>query len=112
MLQLQIRQSWRVNLLDDRTAFQKQLSPLFIEYLLWQPTPVFLPRKSHGQRRLMGNIPWGCRVGHSGSDLACTQALLYTSSLVKILKPQKTKVRDVLSSLSKATQLVSGIARI
>ena len=59
----------------------------------------------------MGYIAWGCRVGHSGSDLACTQALLYTSSL-EILKPQKTKVRDVLSSLSKATQLVSGIARI
>ena len=25
----------------------------------WQPTPVFLPRKSHGQRNLMGYSPWG-----------------------------------------------------
>ena len=91
MLQLQIRQSWRVNLLDDRTVFQKQLSPLFIEYLLWQPTPVFLPGKSHGQRRLMGYIPWGCRVRHGGSDLVRTQALLYTSYLVKTLKPQETE---------------------
>ena len=23
----------------------------------WQPTPVFLPGKSHGQRRLVGYIP-------------------------------------------------------
>ena len=27
----------------------------------WQPTPVFLPEKSHGQRRLMGYSPWGSR---------------------------------------------------
>ena len=26
-----------------------------------QPTPVFLPGESHGQRRLAGHGPWGCR---------------------------------------------------
>ena len=25
----------------------------------WQPTPVFLPGESHGQRRLAGYSPWG-----------------------------------------------------
>ena len=30
----------------------------------WQPTPVFLPRKSHGQRSLASYYPWGCRVRH------------------------------------------------
>ena len=31
----------------------------------WQPTPVSLPRKSHGQRSLVGYSPWdGRRVGH------------------------------------------------
>ena len=25
----------------------------------WQPTPVFLPGKSHGQRSLVGYCPWG-----------------------------------------------------
>ena len=25
----------------------------------WQPTPVFLPGKSHGRRRLVGCSPWG-----------------------------------------------------
>ena len=27
----------------------------------WQPTPVFLPGKSHGQRGLEGYSLWGCR---------------------------------------------------
>ena len=31
----------------------------------WQPSPVFLPGKSHGQRSLAGYSPWGCkRVRH------------------------------------------------
>ena len=25
----------------------------------WQPTPVFLPRESRGQRSLVGCCPWG-----------------------------------------------------
>ena len=32
----------------------------------WQPTPVFLPGESHGQRSLAGYSPWGCRE----SDMA------------------------------------------
>ena len=31
----------------------------------WQPTPVFLPGESHGQRSLAGYSPWG----HKGSDV-------------------------------------------
>ena len=31
----------------------------------WQPTPVFLPRESHGQRSLVGDSPWG----HKESDI-------------------------------------------
>ena len=27
----------------------------------WQPTPVFLPGKPHGQRSLVGYSPWGCK---------------------------------------------------
>ena len=30
----------------------------------WQPTPVFLPGKSHGKRSLVGYRPWG----HKESD--------------------------------------------
>ena len=35
----------------------------------WQPTLVFLPGKSHGQRSLMGYSPWGCK------ELATTERL-------------------------------------
>jgi len=31
----------------------------------WQPTPVFLPVKSHGQRSLEGYRPWS----HEASDM-------------------------------------------
>ena len=27
----------------------------------WQPSPVFLPGKSLGQRSLVGYSPWGCK---------------------------------------------------
>ena len=30
----------------------------------WQPTPVYLPGKFYGQRRLVGYSPWSHRVGH------------------------------------------------
>ena len=37
----------------------------------WQPTPVFLTGKFHGQKSLEGYSPWGCkRVRH---DLAIEQ---------------------------------------
>ena len=30
----------------------------------WQPTPIFLPGKSHGRRSLVGYSPWSQRVGY------------------------------------------------
>ena len=63
----------------------------------WQPAPVFLPGKSHGQRSLVGYSPWGCkRVGH---DLATEQqqrairAILYTEHIwEKILNLQQKEI--------------------
>ena len=31
----------------------------------WQPTPVFLPGESHGQRCLVGYSPWGCKESNA-----------------------------------------------
>ena len=39
----------------------------------WQPTPVSLPGKFHGQRSLLGYSPWGCKV------LDTTEHTLYSS---------------------------------
>ena len=43
----------------------------------WQPTPVFLPGASHGQRSLVGYSPWGRRVGSvlGGSKTALSGSL-------------------------------------
>ena len=30
----------------------------------WQPTPVFLPGESHGQKSLVDYSPWGCKQSH------------------------------------------------
>ena len=36
----------------------------FISWRKWQPTPVFLPGKVHGQRSLAGCSPWGYMTEH------------------------------------------------
>ena len=51
----------------------------------WQPTPVFLTRKSHGQRRQAGYSPWGCKnVRH---DLSIKWESEYLSQRF-LLRPQ------------------------
>ena len=40
----------------------------------WQPTPVFFPGEAHGERSLVGYSPWGRRVRHDWSHLACMPA--------------------------------------
>ena len=35
----------------------------------WQPTPVFLPGESHGQRSLSGYSPWGCKESDTTEQL-------------------------------------------
>ena len=45
----------------------------------WQPTPVFLPGKPHGQRRLASCSPWGCK------ELDTTERLTHTHAQTYIL---------------------------
>ena len=44
----------------------------------WQPTSLFLPRKFHGQRNLMGCSPWG----HKESDMTKQLTQTHTVSVV------------------------------
>ena len=37
----------------------------------WQPTPVLLPGKSHGQRSLVGYSPWGHKESDTTERLHC-----------------------------------------
>ena len=36
----------------------------------WQPAPVFLPGKSHGQKILVGYSPWGCKESDTTEQLS------------------------------------------
>ena len=51
----------------------------------WQPTPVFLPGESDGQRSLVGYSPWGRKE----SDM--TEQLRFTS-LTSLLTPQLVRL--------------------
>ena len=59
------------------TMQETQVQSLGREDLLekeWQPTPVFLPGKSHRQRSLVGYSPWGHK------ELDTTKRLYFTLS--------------------------------
>ena len=45
----------------------------------WQPTPVFLPGESHGQRSLAGYSPEGCK-GSDTTERPSTSILTFTFS--------------------------------
>ena len=49
----------------------------------WQPTPIFLPGESQGQRRLVGSH----RVGHDWSDLAEAAAAGWPREILKVPMP-------------------------
>ena len=53
----------------------------------WQPTPVFLPGESHGQRSVVGYSPWGHKESDTTEQLSMHA---YTSTNIK-----DTKVMDV-----------------
>ena len=46
----------------------------------WQPTPVFLPGKSHGQRSLAGYNPWGHKESDTTEQLQFTEAMTSVST--------------------------------
>ena len=63
----------------------------------WQPTPVFLPGKFHGQRRLVGCSPWGC------TQLATTEHE-YTPILLEISIGKENKTHQSKNAEDKGIQ--------
>ena len=65
----------------------------------WQPIPVFLPEKSHGQRRLVGYSPWGHKESDKTEQLSisplCCKLIITVSSLYR----RKGKTLRKLASL-------------
>ena len=54
----QVAQCRRIRLLSRRCKFDPWVGKILWRKK-WQPTPVFLPAKFHGQRSLAGYSPWG-----------------------------------------------------
>ena len=54
-----VLKNWPVNARDIRDVGLILGSRRFPQRRAGQPTPVFLPGKSHGQRSLVGYSPWG-----------------------------------------------------
>ena len=47
----------------------------------WQPTPVFLPGESHGQRSLAGYSPWGGKESDTTERLTHTHTHTHTQNI-------------------------------
>ena len=67
----------------------------------WQPAPVFLPEKSHGQRSLAGYSPWNHK--RVREDLATEQQqkcsiMLMESSLIIVREPTGSRKLECLHS--------------
>ena len=52
----------------------------------WQPIPVFLPGKSHGQRSLAGYSPWGCKESDMTEQLSSSNMLSETTHFLFFAK--------------------------
>ena len=50
----------------------------------WQPTPVFLPGESHGQRSLAVYTPWGGKESDMTEQLTHNTELLHPSSYLSL----------------------------
>ena len=66
-----------------------------------QPTPVFLPGKSHGQRSLVGYNSWGCKELDTTEVTECGAFMIWPISQVSpCLCGSKTEARRRLAVAS------------
>ena len=62
----------------------------------WQPTAVFLPGESHGQRRLAGNRPWSCKYMTEWLKLPlCCLPMLVPLKVLQKYFPLRSKIKNI-----------------
>ena len=62
----------------------------------WQPTPVFLPETSHGQRSLAGYSPWGYKtVGHDWTHTHGNMMLALAKKKEREKRRKRGRERDI-----------------
>ena len=47
----------------------------------WQPAPVFLPRKFHGQKSLVSHSPWGCKESDTTERLSTEHSMIWMHTI-------------------------------
>jgi len=80
----------------------------------WQPTPVFLAGKSHGQRTLVGYSPPGCkRAGHDWvTEHACTHSVLRSVTFTWSWSSKKEGKITYFNSLQRDSRTITYRAEI
>ena len=56
----------------------------------WHPTPVFLPEKFRGQRRLVGYRPWGCKESDISEHCFVDESKKSHRNLTKVSRDKQT----------------------
>ena len=64
----------------------------------WQPTLVFLPGESHGQRALVGYSPWGCKRDTTQKSVQCCSLSDWTRVTWRYLLCLKRAAHSALDS--------------
>ena len=75
----------------------------------WQPTPIFMPGKFHGQRSLADYSPWGCKVRHNWATKhthihAHTHTHTHTHMVTDILSSWQTSPDSLVGRESNTTK--------
>ena len=55
----------------------------------WQPTLVFLPGESHGQRSLVGYSPWGCNESDTTETLTLSLSLSMVEEVLNFISTRQ-----------------------
>ena len=71
-----------------------------------RPTPVFLPEKSHRQRRLAGSSPWGHKESHMTEQLILAQ-FIYNVVVVSWVRQSESVIHTHIFTLFKFSSHVS-----
>ena len=59
----------------------------------WQPTPVFLPGETHGQRSLVGYSPWGHKELEMAEQLSAAQHIKPSFNELRLVCSNNFKIR-------------------
>jgi len=76
----------------------------------WQPTPVFLPEKFHGQRSLEGYSPWGSKESDTTERLSLSSHPSSLEVLIyRVILPDNNRFSLFCWGLQEAGGLLSGL---